>query len=162
MRGAPRPRGAGAHRAWLVALVLVITMATAAWWFLIRGAAPSSAFVSATERYVAAVDRIRSGAANVSRFLDLPSYQDDAAAQIEVLKHEETFFKRMARKESGEAKRIAEEAAIAAGRGWYSAGWFRNGIVGRRLTTANRANAELGAAVADLKLLAEQWKKLSG
>ena len=158
----PRSPGRPTHRAWLIALVLVATVSAAAWYFLIRESAPSSAFVRAFERYSAAVDHLREDAAQVTRFLDLPEYQDQALFEIEVMRKQEVAFKRLARKENGEEeKRIAEEAAAAARRGWYSAGVAREAIINRRLSTANNANAEVGNTVAQLKTLVDQWKALS-
>jgi hypothetical protein len=157
----PRPPDRPTHRAWLVALVLVATMSAAVWFFLIRGSAPSSAFVRAFEHYSAAVDHLREDASEVTRFLDLPKYQDSALFEIEVMAKQEEVFKRLARKTDGEEKRIAQEAAAAARRGWYSAGVAREAILNRHLSTANNANAEVGNTVAEIKTLADQWNELS-
>jgi hypothetical protein len=163
-RPAPRAPGSGGlhiTRAWWIAIVLVVTLAAGVWYFALRPSAPSSAFVRAFERYSAAVDEIRADAGEVSRFLELPEFED--AASVHILEMYETakIFRRLARAEDGEAKRIARDAVDAVGRGSFAAIWYSKAIITRRLTSANRANGELGASVADLRLLAEQWKQLS-
>lgn len=160
-RQLPRSPDRPTHRAWLLAIVLVITMSAGAWYFLIRGSAPSSAFVRVYDRYVAAVDRIREQAGEVTRFLELPQFQDQALVEIDVMAKQEVAFKRLARKTSGEERRIALDAAAAARRGWYSADIYRQAIILRHLSTANNANAEVGSTVAQIQTLADQLKQLS-
>ena len=146
------------HRAWWIAAALVATMAAAAWFFMLRDTAPSSEFVRATDRYIAAVEQIREGTTEVSRFLDLPGYDDMVERQLIIMAKQTKVFERLARTERGEAARIARDAVDAANRGRFSASWYSESIISRRLTRAQNFNGELGAAVADLRLYVDQWE----
>ena len=161
LRRAPYPTRSRNHVAWWIAIGIVITLGAGVWFFGLRSSAPSSAFVRAYDRYSAAVNKVRSGAEQVSRFLDLPEYETLANDQVAVMRKQTKVFERLARNEDGEAGRIAGDAIDAAKRGVLGAAWFANGILDRKLTNANRANGELGAAVVQLSSLAKEWENLS-
>ncbi len=160
LRG-PQRRDRSTHRAWLLALLLVLTAAAAAWYFVLGDSAPSSAFVRAYDRYTTAAERVRVGATEVSRFLDLPEYEDMADRQLLVLDEQTNVFGRLARNEEGNAARIAQDAVAAAQRGRYAVYWYSRGVIGRRLSSARSWNTELDVAMTQLEELVDEWKKLS-
>ena len=147
------------RRPWWIALALVLTLVVAAWYFVLRDSEASSVFVRASERYIAAVERIRGGAVDISRFLDLPVYDDMVDRQVQIIDKQTKVFERLARTEDGEAARIARDAADAAKRGRLAAFWYSESVINRKLTIATRADGELGAAMADLRLLITQWEQ---
>ena len=139
--------------------MVVATLGAGVWYFGLRETAPPSAFVRAYDRLSAAAGEVRSGAEHVARFLDLPNYQQTADAQVEVMKKQTKVFERLAAKEGDNDRgRIARDAAEAAKRGTFAAREFSGAVIGRRLTTANRANGDLGAALADLARLVDEWE----
>ena len=146
----------------LVALVVVVTVGAAGWFFLGQGGSgTANDFVSIEQRFAQAAAAVHLTPGAVHQSVDLQAFNIALDDQALVMEQSLEQFNQIMKANEGEAAALAQSALHASTRALQAVARLRDAIV----TSANLSNAtaaldEMDRAVDDLKQLAEQWKRL--
>jgi hypothetical protein len=146
----------------LIAVVLTLTVLAAGWYFVIRGSAPTSTFISANERFVHAMHASLDAPATVQRFNELPELRRTLQKNFDEMERDWRIFNRLAEREDGEAGQIAREARAAARLALtHGYAWADAVVHTRELINAQTETSQISVYISILERLRNEWAALS-
>jgi hypothetical protein len=156
------PRNHNRGNALLVVILVTISLAIGAWYFLLRGSsAPSPAFIRASDRFTTSVQASLDAEKNVRRMLELANFDATIHASFVEMQRDIAIFQRLAHTESGEAATIANASATTAIHAVHAMYLYEGAVINsRNLNDAEAARAQLTGFLTAINVQADRWKKL--